>query len=65
MLIIWATWRLTRRAGKIHGTGLFKSAIITFDTDALNKRGDSGKGETVAHEGAHGVDQLAGWGTVE
>lgn len=45
------------------GTGLFKTTTITFDTGALNKFGDPGKGESVAHEGAHGVDQQAGWGS--
>jgi len=45
------------------GTGLFKTTTITFDTGALNKFGDAGKGESTAHEGAHGVDQRAGWGS--
>jgi hypothetical protein len=41
------------------GTGLFKTTTITFDTKALTDFGDAGKGESVAHEGTHGVDQRA------
>jgi len=43
------------------GTGLFKTTTVTFDTGALSKFGNAGQGESVAHEGAHGVDQQAGW----
>ena len=40
--------------------GFFKTTTITFDSGAISKFGDAGKGETVAHEGTHGVDQREG-----
>jgi len=40
--------------------GFFKTTTITFDSGAISKFADAGKGETVAHEGTHGVDQREG-----